>query len=53
MSEVSACPPWPTAGPSVAAELEGLPWERMPATADWLGRLDKLHDQLATCGRPE
>ncbi len=53
VSEASpaVCPPWPIAGPSVAAELERvcLPEEHCPATWDWLKRLDLLKRQLDLC----
>ena len=43
---LTVCPPYPKAGPSVAAELETLNPEHFPATEEWLGRLDKLAEQL-------
>lgn len=46
---VTTCPPWPAAGPAVAAELDALPPERFPATWAWLARLAKLRDQLEAC----
>lgn len=45
----SACPPWPPAGPAVAAELGRLPAAEYPATWEWMARLSVLHDQLAAC----
>jgi hypothetical protein len=45
----SACPPWPVAGPEVAAELARLPPLASPRLYDWLGRLAVLHDQLEAC----
>lgn len=42
----AACPPWPVAGPAVAAELAALPAERHPALFDWIERLARLRDQL-------
>ncbi len=39
-------PPWPVAGEKVAAELGAIGPERIPATLEWLGRVEKLHDQL-------
>lgn len=39
-------PPWPVAGPEVAAELERLDPAGIPATIEWIGRLDKLRDQM-------
>ena len=47
----SACPPWPSAGPAVADEIERalVPPAAFPATWDWLDRLYRLKDQLAVC----
>lgn len=40
-------PPWPTAGTKTADELvENCPRNKCPDVWNWLGRLDKLHDQL-------
>lgn len=49
-------PPYPLAGPAVADELQKHCFPKLedshktlnlcPATAEWLARLDKLHDQL-------
>jgi hypothetical protein len=47
---LSVCPPWPVAGPAVAAELGRLPEAEYPATWEWVGRLAVLRDQLAACG---
>lgn len=44
-----ACPPWPVAGPAVAAELERLPPAEYPATWGWIERLARLRDQLQVC----
>ncbi len=49
--EADSCPTWPAAGPAVAEEMEAgamLP-DRFPAFWEWMGRLDKLRDQLSDC----
>lgn len=38
-------PTWPVAGPKVADELEPLA-DKLPNTIEWLGRLDKLRQEL-------
>lgn len=38
-------PVWPVAGPKVAEELEPLAG-KIPHTIEWLGRLDKLRQEL-------
>ena len=47
--EAGSCPTWPTAGPAVAEEMEAgaMPPDRFPAFWEWMGRLDKLRDQLS------
>ena len=49
--EPDSCPTWPTAGPAVAEEMEAgaMPPDRFPAFWEWMGRLDKLRDQLSDC----
>lgn len=39
-------PPWPIAGHKVAEELSTLNPTKFPAFIEWLGRLDKLQEQL-------
>lgn len=43
------CPVYPTAGQKVAAELEKLSFEQAPAFWEWLGRIDKLRQELELC----
>ncbi|MGQ9370547.1 hypothetical protein [Azospirillum sp. A39] len=45
----AACPPWPIAGPAVAAELETLSGEDYPALWGWIDRLAVLQMQLGAC----
>ena len=49
--EADSCPTWPTAGPAVAEEMEAgaMPPDRFPAFWEWMGRVDKLRDQLLSC----
>ena len=46
-----SCPAWPEAGPAVAEEVERgmMPADRFPAFCEWMGRVDKLRDQLLAC----
>jgi len=45
--EADSCPTWP----AVAEEMEAgaMPPDRFPAFWEWMGRLDKLRDQLLAC----
>lgn len=43
------CPVWPPAGPAVAAELEKANYSEFPNTWEWLGRLNKLRQELELC----
>lgn len=43
------CPVYPIAGDKVAAELEKLSFEQAPAFWEWLGRIDKLRQELELC----
>ena len=45
----SFCPTYPIAGEKVAAELEKLSYEQAPAFWEWLGRVDKLRQELELC----
>jgi len=49
--EPGSCPAWPEAGPAVAEEVERgmMPADRFPAFWEWMGRVDKLRDQLLAC----
>lgn len=40
------CPPYPVAGPAVAAELEAIDPSTIPATIEWIQRLDRMADQI-------
>jgi hypothetical protein len=44
-----ACPPWPQAGPEVAAELEPFGYEGHAAFWNWMARLATLKRQLELC----
>ncbi|MGE5145627.1 MAG: hypothetical protein ACM3N5_02710 [Candidatus Eiseniibacteriota bacterium] len=43
------CPPWPAAGPEVAAELEAFSYEGHEDFWNWMARLDTLKQQLDRC----
>lgn len=43
------CPVYPKAGSRVAAELENLSFEQAPAFWEWLGRINKLREELELC----
>lgn len=43
---LTSCPPYPVAGPAVAAELSTLDETKFPAFIEWMQRLDKLAEQL-------
>ncbi|MDR2902186.1 MAG: hypothetical protein LBU87_03670 [Lactobacillales bacterium] len=43
------CPHYPVAGPGVAAELEKASFEAFPKTWEWIGRIDKLRQELDMC----
>ena len=43
------CPVWPTAGQAVAAELEKASCSEFPNTWEWIGRLNKLRQELELC----
>lgn len=45
----SFCPVYPPAGPNVALELERLTAEDYPYTWEWIGRIDKLRQELQIC----
>ena len=49
--EAGSCPTWPEAGSAVALEVERgmMPADQFPAFWDWMGRVDKLRDQLSDC----
>lgn len=43
------CPIYPTAGHEVAQELEQASYENYPKTWEWLGRINKLREELELC----
>lgn len=43
------CPAYPVAGASVAAELEKMNYSKFPNTWEWIGRIDKLRQELDLC----
>lgn len=43
------CPVYPVAGEAVAAELEKVSYSEFPNTWEWLGRIDKLRQELELC----
>jgi hypothetical protein len=43
------CPPWPAAGPEVAAELEEFAYEGHEDFWNWMARLETLKQQLDRC----
>lgn len=43
------CPVYPIAGSKVADELERLPAQSYQETWEWIGRIDKLRQQLELC----
>lgn len=43
------CPTYPIAGEKVAAELEKISYDQAPNTWEWLGRIDKLRQELELC----
>ncbi len=49
--EEGTCPTWPLAGAEVAEDLNAgmMPASQYPAFWEWMGRVDKLKDQLSEC----
>lgn len=43
------CPVYPVAGVPVAYELENLTADEYPNTWEWIGRIDKLRQELELC----
>ena len=43
------CPVYPVAGSRVAAELEKMSGSEFPNTWEWIGRIDKLRQELGVC----
>ena len=48
----SGCPIYPVAGEKVAAELENANYSEFPNTWEWIGRIDKLWQELEVCNMP-
>lgn len=44
-----SCPVYPVAGAKVAAELEKVGYSEFPNTWEWIGRIDKLRQELEVC----
>lgn len=44
------CPVYPVAGAKVAVELEKLNYSEFPNMWEWVGRIDKLRQELEVCG---
>ena len=47
------CPRYPVAGAKVASELEQISAEKLSATWEWIGRVDKLRRELEICAQPK
>ena len=43
------CPVYPIAGKKVALELESISYNQAPSFWEWLGRIDKLRQELEVC----
>ncbi|MBQ9732070.1 MAG: hypothetical protein IJV97_03170 [Alphaproteobacteria bacterium] len=43
------CPIYPIAGSNVANELQRLNYQDYPYTWEWIGRIDKLRQELDIC----
>lgn len=43
------CPVYPAAGEKVAVELEKISYDQAPNFWEWLGRIDKLRQELEVC----
>lgn len=48
---VFSCPVYPVAGPEVARELEHADYASYPHTWEWIGRINKLRQELELCSR--
>lgn len=49
----SLCPIYPLAGRAVAKELSEIPAAENPATWEWIGRINKLRQELELCRQPK
>lgn len=52
-NELYYCPRYPVAGAKVASELEQISAEKLSATWEWIGRVDKLRRELEICAQPK
>ena len=43
------CPKYPIAGPNVASELEKYDYHTHTSLWEWIGRIDKLRQELDLC----
>ena len=43
------CPTYPVGGPAVGAELSKLSCTEFPNTWEWIGRINKLRQELELC----
>lgn len=43
------CPVYPIGGNAVASELERIEYEKLRATWEWIGRINKLREELELC----
>lgn len=48
-TNASLCPRYPVAGKKVADELKNVPYDQAPNFWEWLGRIDKLRQELELC----
>lgn len=49
----NTCPVYPAAGKSVAEELSNLEETQYPNTWEWIGRINKLREELDICNKIE
>lgn len=47
--EYYSCPVYPVGGPKVGAELSTLDGAKYAHTFEWIGRIDKLRQELELC----
>ena len=45
----NVCHVYPVAGEKVAKELETIPYDQAPNFWEWLGRINKLRQELEMC----
>lgn len=49
MKNYSICPQYPVAGSKVSVELEQIEYNSAPYFWEWLGRINKLRQELEIC----